>query len=202
MQPWIFCETKCCFCNIVLGNLVCCSFLSASLSRIGLVAGQCRRFHCTRCSDLDWILSWIVVQTPIFTTRQSTRFITPPKKEKRTFPTWRGRPCTDYALLQLVPAVCDLRPGLLDLPPLGFLNRPLHKEHWTLSPRKFKSLKKRLDSQAPSTVNHWDSSLFSLYKPSFPTIVDERNPAPVDVGIPLFTRLYTSQVPQDSFHQH
>ena len=73
----------------------------------------------------------------------------PPKKTKRTFPTWRGMPCTDYALLQLVPAVCDLRPGLLDLPPLGFLNRPLHKEHWTLSPRKFKSLKKGLIPKHP-----------------------------------------------------
>lgn len=155
-----FCETKCCFCNIVLGNLACCSFLSASLSRIGLVANAAG--FIAPCSDLDWFLSWIVVQTPIFTTRQSTRFTPPPPKKKRTFPTWRGMPCTDYALLQLVPAVCDLRPGLLDLPPLGFLNRPLHKEHWTLSPRKFKSLRKRLDSQAPSTVNHWDSSLFSL----------------------------------------
>ena len=33
-------------------------------------------------------------------------------------------------------------------------------------------------------------------------IVDGKNPAPVDmVNIPLFTRLYTSQVVQDFFHQ-
>ena len=124
-----FCETKCCFCNIVLGNLVCCSFLSASLSRIGLVANTAG--FIARCSDLDWFLSWIVVQTPIFTTRQSTRFTPPPPKKKRTFPTWRGRPCTDYALLQLVPAVCDLRPGLLDLPPLGFFGRKKTAHNFT-----------------------------------------------------------------------
>ena len=77
-----FCETKCCFCNIVLGNLVCCSFLSASLSRIGLVANTAG--FIARCSDLDWFLPWIVVQTPIFTTRQSTRF-TPKKKPNAPF---------------------------------------------------------------------------------------------------------------------
>ena len=34
-------------------------------------------------------------------------------------------------------------------------------------------------------------------------MVDEKNPAPVEVGsfFTLFTRFYTSQVVQDSFHQ-